>query len=250
VLSSCVVWVQCETRLGVIHTAPRLAPADIPALARCSAIATHDALAPQYDVSLDMATVQGVDVAAFDFITHWLERYFSYFEKRIRRIAGIAPDGVAGAALGGLFYKWAVPRFDSRLCGAREELYGALQIGARDAAELEGLYEAYGPGPLRPFRDVLAAHVTDTTSQLATRVGVTERSLRRLLARHGTTLRAEIATARQRLAKLRLAATQTPIAAIAKALGYASTEAFEAELGPALGMTPSAYRAAAMQTVT
>jgi AraC-like DNA-binding protein len=245
VLSSCVLWVQCETRLGVIHTAPRLAPADIPALARCIGIATHDTLAPRYEVSLDMSAVQGVDVAAFEFITQWLERYFAFFEQRIQRIAGIAPDGVAGAALGGLFYKWAVPRFDSRLCSTRAELYAALEMTATDAAELEALYATHGPGPLRHVRDVLAAHVDENASQLATRLGMTERSLRRLLAGHQTSLRAEIQAARMRTATMRLAATQMPETAIAKALGYRSKDAFRAAFETSFGVTPSAYRSAA-----
>ncbi len=249
VCSSCTVWVQREDRIGVIHSAPKLDPADFPILARCVAVATHPSLAAKYDVVLDMSCVVGVDFAAFEFITRWLQSSYPQFEPRIRRVVGLAPDGVAGAALRGLLYVWGA-RFDARIFGTRRALYEALEIDAADASELEVMYETYGPGPLRQFRDVAAAHVNESPTQLATRVGVTERSLRRLLGHHGTTLRAELVLARVRVATSRLATTQTPLPSIAKSLGYPSMDAFHAELEAATGRSPSEYRADAFARLT
>lgn len=244
VCSSCVVWVQREDRIGVIHSAPKLDPADFPILARCISVATHPSLAAKYDVVLDMSCVVGMDFAGFEFITRWLQSSYSLFEPRVRRVVGMAPDGVAGAALRGLLYAWG-SRFDARIFGTRDELYEALEIDAADAGDLQAIYNTYGPGPLRQFRDVAASHVNASSAQLATRVGVTERSLRRLLAHHGTTLRAELALARVRVATSSLAATQTPLRLIAKSLGYVSMDAFHAEFEAATGRSPSEYRAGA-----
>lgn len=243
VCSSCVVWAQRNTRIGVIHNAPKLDAADFPILAQCLGVATHEALAAKYDIFLDMSCVAGVDHTAFEFITRWLESSFPLFEHRVRRVAGIAPDGVVGAALTGILYKWAASRFEARICSTRDELYEVLEIDASDAAELDMIYTMHGPGPLRQFRDVLAANITDKPAQLATRVGVTDRSLRRLLSQHGTTLRREVTLARLRVAMARLASTRTSVTLIAKALGYRSTEAFDAEFEAATGVSTSAYRA-------
>lgn len=241
--ASYVLWVQRDARTGIFHTAPVLDPADFPSLARGITLTTHPALAARYDVLHDASVVRGADPVAFAFLEKWLDQWIATFAHRVRRVAVIRPDGVAGAALGGMFHQWAAPRFDAHLCTARDEAYDALAITGDERRELDALYTAFGPGPLRRVRDALAADLHASIDQIASRLGLGARSLQRLLATRGATFRDEQTGARTHAAMVRLARTDQPIEAVARATGFATEAALARAFAATLGEAPSAYRA-------
>lgn len=94
---------------------------------------------------------------------------------------------------------------------------------------------------------VLLAGGAASAAQLADAFGLHERTLRRRLAREGSSFNAVVAAARFELARQLLRETRLPLAAVADALGYADAPAFVRAFRGWAGCTPGRWRAAAQQ---
>jgi len=106
----------------------------------------------------------------------------------------------------------------------------ASQILAAQAVQLLDSAEALAEAPLR-------------VADLATRLGVSERHLRRILAQHlGVTPSQYRQTRRLLLAKQLLCDTSVPIGRIAQLSGFASQRRFNTAFADHYGLTPSACR--------
>ncbi|BAL95898.1 AraC family transcriptional regulator [Rubrivivax gelatinosus] len=128
----------------------------------------------------------------------------------------------------------------------------ALQTSASTAAPapMEVLLQACeteadeGASPRQTLLELLAADVEELTTAdaLARRLGISRRTLERLLEREGVTflsLRREVV----QLAAKRLLARRQPLEDIAAALGYSDARSFRRAFASWTGSTPARYRA-------
>ena len=105
--------------------------------------------------------------------------------------------------------------------------------------------DASDPSPLAP---VLAAVATDpagdhSATALAARLGVSERHLGRLFARHaGMTPARYVESVRVAAARQLLAATASTVAEVAVAVGFGSAETMRRAFLRTVGVTPGAVR--------
>lgn len=216
-----------DARIAMIHTTPALAPADVADLLRGAALPTHDALGASYDILHDAAGIRGVDPEAYALLVAWLGSWIDQFAHRVRRLAVVHPDGIAGAAFVGLFHDWIAPRFDSLLCETRADAYGFLGVDHESRDELDHLARQVGDPMLRSLREALASDPRAPSIEvIARRIGTSTRSLQRALTAHGTTFRGEVDDARIRIARTRLADTDLEIEAIAREVGLANLATF------------------------
>jgi transcriptional regulator GlxA family with amidase domain len=105
--------------------------------------------------------------------------------------------------------------------------------------------DASDPSPLAP---ALAAVATDpggdhSAAALAARLGVSERHLGRLFARHaGTTPARYVESVRVAAARQLLAASAATVAEVAAAVGFGSAETMRRAFRRTVGITPGAAR--------
>lgn len=100
---------------------------------------------------------------------------------------------------------------------------------------------------LHRLRGIFLQHLADPpdVSQAAQKLGISARTLQRILQDEGTNFRAVLEDVRIREAKLLLRDPQQKIASIADALGFADAAAFTRAFTRAVGQSPSSFRAAA-----
>lgn len=119
---------------------------------------------------------------------------------------------------------------DPALCEILEDAAARRRPAPRPTAEaVGGLLAAAGPG----------ARISQ--AEVAARMGMSARVLRRRLAEEGTGFQLVLDQARQRWAEAWLAEPGTRVAALAQALGYADTAAFRRAFRRWTGMSPAAW---------
>lgn len=241
--ASFLVWVESRERIGMFHIGS-FDRADQPALERIFRLVKHPALSERYDLLHDISEVSAFDEAAFQFFVGFLQQWVHELVPRVRRLAVVRPQGVAGAAFSGLFHEWVVPRFDAKLCATRDEAYAFLAVPATARETLDVIAATAGGEPaLRRLRAVLEENLAHASiASAATAMSTSTRSLQRMLAGSGTTFRRELLAARMRVAQTWLLARDDKVETIARELGFASAAAFSTTFRKVVGETPSAFR--------
>jgi len=241
---SFVMWTQSPYRIGTLHrgTPDRL---DASVLAALTPIFAHSSLAPRYDILHDAADLEAIDDATFTAVETFLREWVDYLAGRVRRIAIVAPTGLAGAAFRGLFHHWIAPRFDARLCATRADAYTMLEMSATDALQIDTLRdELAGPSTLRRVREMILRQLsTPILPQIAEQLGLGIRTLQRQLASLGTSFRDEVLHVRIATAKQRLLACDDKVEQVARSVGFTSPAAFTASFHKVVGLAPTVFRA-------
>ncbi len=243
---SFMVWVQSPQRFGAAHRSP-LDLRDQAFAMALFGLPTHAALVAPYDLLHDMSDVEVVDRSVFGYVSSFVTQFADVLAARTRRLAVVRPtDGLAGAAIAGLFHDWVLPRFDAKLCASRREAYAFLAVPAADRHALEELYASFTqPELVRKLHAALALDLQHATlDRVAAALVVSTRSLQRRISECGTKFSAELARVRVQAAEALLVQHATKIEAIAREVGFRSAPAFTAAFRRINGMSPSAYREA------
>jgi len=165
-------------------------------------------LAPQFDILMDATGVEGLELDALGELLAWLRGNPAVFERHLRHRIGVIPGGVPGLALAGLTTAIGIQAPVTVLTDAREGFRMLLPDGG-DALcdEIAGLVaECQGVPPmLLALRRVLAEHHgAIDLAHTARQLGVSTRSLQRVLGDAGRSFRVEQADARFRAAEILL----------------------------------------------
>ena len=235
---SAVVWMQNPSRLGMFLTGP-LNAADVASLGSLGAIYSHSDVKAPFDVLHDLSALTVFDDTTLAQFERW---YTANSEAgRVRRIAVVRAGGLASPSVAKLFAQVIASGFDAKLCATRTEAYEFLEISDEDGNALDPLA---GESPrMRQFRDRLLGEVANASlARSAAGVGLSTRSLQRLLAGHRTTFRRELAKARIRRAQTILLECEDKLEAIARELGFSSASNFSTMFARAVGQSPGAFR--------
>lgn len=143
----------------------------------------------------------------------------------------------------------AIPEFNERNCRPFFEFFNnILRMIAEDiAASGETGTSATTPS-LRAAASLIAKNYTDpdlSQTEVARRLNMSERSLRRVFAEEGTSFKELLTRVRIERARQTLASSDLSIEQVATASGFARSVSFYRNFKRFTGTTPSAYRAAA-----
>ncbi len=198
-------------------------------------------MAREFDIVLDTRGVSRVDPSALGLLFSWLVERRKGLEGRLRQQANIIREGPTGFLLTGLLpvARWSLPyRLFYEPVEAFRSVAGA--DGPQLCAEVEAIAERVRgvPRELRLTRELLATQIDLDVDDVGRALGMSGRSLQRALAAHGTSFRAELASARFARAQDLLRTSDHKVATIAERVGIserALTLLFRARtgLGPA-----------------
>jgi AraC-like DNA-binding protein len=165
----------------------------------------------------------------------------------MRRVAIVRPEGHAGIVLAGVFYELVTGVFEAALFADRRE--AAQWLGHPEALaasqELDGIIESLRnlSPEIRRLQTHLAAQLArPNIEEAAAELGISSRSLQRLLGAVGTSFRRQVEHARVRAAEALLLDGQTKLEAIAREVGYSTLSHFSVAFRRATGETPSDFR--------
>lgn len=198
-------------------------------------------------VMIDARRVEKVDAAAFAVSAGYVQQHRVAIGKIIDRCAVLHPPGLLGTVAGG-FFQIVRPPYQ-------------VEVFAEPTAALRWL-GVEGAEPLMIELDELQAKVSGTTPVLrdlrallhrnlrgialpeaASSMGISERSLQRRLAEHGTSFQREVGFARVRAAQRLLVETEANLTHIAFEVGCASLHHFSILFRKVTGETPTQWRA-------
>lgn len=242
-----VIWIHGPKLAGSVYWG-RPDREDYAALLRLFPLPLHACFDPPYDVVIDVAALEGLDVESFQHLSAYMTMAAS-FAPRVRRVSIVRPEGLMGAFVAGIYHDVAVTeRYRLGLFGDRTEAMQWLENPSSSAAgtELDEILATVRGTPtvLLELRRRLAedpgAPVID---RVAKELGLSGRSLQRRLAELGTSFRAEVDRARLRMAEALLSSRDDKIEVIARRLGYASASQFGARFRRITGETPGEFRA-------
>ncbi len=201
-------------------------------------------LAPQFDVILDGSMVEGLELEALGLVMEWLRRNQVLFDRNVRRRVGVIPPGVPGLALSGLTTIIGIQAPVLVTSDARE---GFRSIASDDGdalhAEISGIVARCRgvPPQLLALRRALAeTHGALGLGDAARQLGLSARSMQRLLSDAGSSFRAEQADARFRAAS-ELLESDDKLAAVASKLGL-SEDGLTLLVRGRTGLTPAELR--------
>ena len=198
------------------------------------------------DVLFDARRVSSVDAEAFATFQSYARHRLPDLATRIRRQALLRPEGILGSVFAG-FYQLVPPPFPVAVFADAQTALEWLGRSSQRAllGELDELQEAAAADSLLPhLKMLLASRYADATLEDCVRaLGITRRSLQRVLQQAGTSFRRELNEVRIRVAQDLLERTDTKLTAIAHLLGCSSGQHFSALFRKATGRTPSEWRA-------
>lgn len=204
-------------------------------------------LAPRTAALVDVRHLEWPDPSAFAAVARYLAERRAWLAEYIERLALVRPAlGPVGAAGAGFFDVTARPF----AVGTFTTLQDALAWSGRSdadalATELDALLvEASGtPALLRQLRERLDSSPGELSLPRAARaLGVTERTLQRLLRSWSTSFQLEQNRAQVRVAQRLLRETDSSLTQVAHAVGCASLAHFSAMFRRITGETPSGWR--------
>jgi len=201
-------------------------------------------MAPQFDMLLDASAVDGLELDALGIVLDWLRQNQVVLAEHIRHRVGVIPAGVNGLALSGLTTAIGIQAPVEVLTDPREGFRMLLPDGG-DAlcdevhaivAQCQGV-----PTEMLALRRVLSEHhgALDLAGA-AQQLGVSTRSLQRLLGDAGSSFRVEQADARFRAAS-ELLASDDKLAVVAAQLGL-SEDGLTLLVRGRTGQTPAELR--------
>jgi AraC-like DNA-binding protein len=205
----------------------------------------HPKVAPTFDVVLDGRAIEGVDPDGLEALLGWLAAQQAELATRIGLQFGVIADTVVGVTLAGILptlgdtHRFRVVR-DPReafralskdgdaLCDALERAVALVRSVPRELGELREKLRAGGVA-----RASLAS--------LARALGVSPRTLQRVLQETGTTFRDEVRDARFAVASALLVDGDEKIAGVARRVGLSETALTEL-VREKTGATPAELR--------
>lgn len=201
-------------------------------------------LAPQFDVLMDASAVEGLELETLGIVLDWLRCNPIVLAEHVRHRVGVIPRGVAGLALAGLTTAIGIQAPVTVLDDARAGFRQLLpDVGDALCDEIAGLVAACQgvPPQLLALRRVLASHHGALDLAGAAReLGVSSRSLQRVVADAGSSFRAEQADARFRAAN-ELLDSDDKLAVVASRLGL-SEDGLALLVRGRTGLTPAELR--------
>jgi AraC-like DNA-binding protein len=238
---SFVVWVYQPNLAGVIYF-DRTDERDLPLLARLSDLLFHSAFEPPLDAFIDCSRFGGLSSTAYELLDAHLA-LISAGNDRMRRIALVRPEGLAGVTVTGVFYMTIQATFPAALFTDRIE---ALQwLDRDDTADCRAQLDALSGQPkvIAGLRTFLATHLDRPSLKTAARAAsVSTRTLQRELRNASTNFRAEVVRARVRAAEALLIESDDKISAVARSVGCASVAHFNTMFRRITGERPSEFR--------
>lgn len=236
-----VVWVHSRELCGVTVWG-RPGPAETAEM-----LAVFDGfphMAPQFDMVLDATAVEGLDQDAVALVLDWLRSNQVVFDRHVRRRVGVIRPGVMGLALSGLTTASGIqapvlvtsdPREGFRAISP--ELGDALHD---EVAAIVARCRGVPPQLLALRRALAETHGALGLADAAKQLGVSARSMQRLLAEAGSSFRAEQADARFRAAS-ELLESDDKLATVAARLGL-SEDGLTLLVRGRTGLTPAELR--------
>ena len=202
------------------------------------------AMSPSFDVILDTRGVEAVDPVPLGVLFSWLVRNTDHLARRLRMQACVIPEGPIGLLLTGLLpvTGQAQPyRIFKRSSDAFSVVAGA--DGAALYAEVEEVADQLRgvPYEVRVTREVLAARIDASIDDVSRGLGMSSRSLQRVLGRHGTTFHEEVVSARLALAQALLRGGDLKLADVSARVGI-SERALGLLFRAKTGLTPAEWR--------
>jgi AraC-like DNA-binding protein len=207
----------------------------------------NHAMRAGYAVVTDGSRLSSIDPVPFGLVMDYVRRKLPEYMRSVGRQAFVHRDGLAGASIAGLAPALRVPwewRPFSDDVTAFEWI--GHDAAARAREEVRAIAEplATQPESLRALGAYLSTNLRSATLRSAARtLGISERSLQRVLAEAGTTFRREVARARVDAAAPLLSSTSAKLEAIAREVGCASGSHLSRLFRQERGETPGAYRA-------
>lgn len=192
---------------------------------------------------VDFSGMDSVDQEAFALLMNELEARYSRLGKGIEQQILVHPTKLAGAFVAG-FFAIFVPPYPAAVVGNVEEALRRAGIDA-SASAIKAARDAFGAEPewLRAMRRHLTANMGNANvDDTARAIGLSTRTLQRLLHGAKSTFSNELDAVRLRAADERLRSTKTKIAAIAAELGFSSGEHFSEWFKRHRGERPSTFR--------
>ena len=202
---------------------------------------------PPHRILADVAGVEVMPPPVFEVLTSFFAQHEAQLSRSVTRCVIVRASGFNGALASGFFSAAPLP-FEVEFCHDRVEALARLGSEA-PSAHARALEEAQAqiervPQPLRALRQHLEANPARATLEgAAAALGVSVRSLQRLLSSLRTSYRAEVQAARVRRAEQLLLETEEALTRIAIEVGCGSSQRFSALFKAHRGVTPSEYRA-------
>ncbi len=180
-------------------------------------------LAPRFDVIIDGSLMEAVLPDAVEVLMNWARAEIDEIKRRVRGSVGVVPPGVDGLALAGisphLDHPYPIKLVSDAGEGFRRFLPSGGQALAEEVAALVAAARGTAPA-LVGLRSLLRAREGRLSLDEAARaLGVSTRSLQRLLADAASSFRAELLDARFEIATRLLSLTDDKVGAVAAHLG-------------------------------
>ncbi len=197
-----------------------------------------------FDIVLDSRGVNEVDPRSLHLLFSWLVARRAALAPRIRLQASVIREGPIGFLLTGLL-PVAGKTHPYRLFTDPAEAFRAVDsaTGAALCAEVDAITERVRgvPRELRVTRELLARRVGTRLAEVSAALAMSERSVQRVLSRHGTSFHAEVITARFALAREILRASDEKLAQVCTQVGI-SERALTLLFRKQTGLTPAEWR--------
>jgi len=195
---------------------------------------------------VDARGIGRVDPFSFRALTRFADEHARSIARRITRLAVLHAQDVPGAVAAGFFRVVRLP--------VRSETFTAVEpalawLGrTQDApllAEVEKLSSKARalPAEVRQLAALLETTPRATLAGAASTLGVSKRTLQRLLAEHGTSFRSELDAARVRVAQRLLLESSEHIARVAIEVGCSSPQQLSGLFRRVVGESPREWRA-------
>lgn len=212
------------------------------------------AKSPGADVVTDVSQVESVDATAYVTLVEGMRNRLGLFTTRVRRHALVRSEGLLGALAEG-FFPLLGARHTWQVFSATPPAFAWFDQpdGETARAEVERIAnEAQQLSPeLRQVRDYLKANLVGANlREMSKALGLSERSLHRLLSEQRTRFRDELAVARVDAARRLLAGTELKIEVVAKRVGCSSHAHLTTLFRRTTGQRPTEYRAQVEATRT
>jgi AraC-like DNA-binding protein len=204
----------------------------------------HPSVAARFDLVLDGRAIEGVDPDALQALIAWLDACKSELAARVRVQYGVIADTLAGVTLAGILPVLGDTHAFRVVRDPRDAFRDLSPTGEAVADEVDAAVAVArgAPRELRELRDLLHARAGGATIQSAARaLGVSVRTLQRLLREKGTTFRDEVRDARFDAARELLVHGDDKVAAIARRVGL-SENALARLVRDRTGATPAELR--------
>ncbi len=207
---------------------------------------SHADLIWPFDVLLDASGLEAAGFECYELLCWYLRHKVPEFVPMVRHLALVQPPSYAGALIIGIFHQLVSPRFRARLFDNHREALVWMgrpdqeDVGAQLSDMMAEIIDA--PALLGRLRALLGDYPGLRLGAAARRLGVSERTLQRVLQPLGTSFRAEQDRARLVHAEALLRTTDTKVAVIARRVGFASASHFSTVFRRAHGISAREYR--------